>query len=639
MFEIKAPFKPQGDQPAAIAKIAEGFNQHKRQVLLGATGTGKTFTMAHIIETLGTPTLVLCHNKTLAAQLWAELQGFFPENAVEFFISYYDYYQPESYLPARDLYIEKDMSINEKIERMRLSAMHSLATREDVIVVASISCIYGLGDPEEFRSLVLPVAVGEQISRKALISRLVQLLYERNDTELKPGRFRVRGDTIDIVPGYGEQVLRISLFDDVVESLSEYTSVEMKKVADFKHLRIFPARNFVFSEPRIKKALQTIATELEDTLPSLEPLAAHRLKQRTEYDLEMIREVGHCKGIENYSRHFDGRTVGQPPNTLIDFFPKDFLMIIDESHVTIPQAHGMWKGDKSRKTNLIDYGFRLPSAYDNRPLTFEELDTKLDRVLYVSATPGDYEMKIAGQVVEQIIRPTGLLDPVIDVRPIDGQVTDLVKECKITIGSGYKVFVTTLTKRMAEHLTEFLSKEGLRTRYLHSEIDSLERTEILRQLRAGEYDVLVGINLLREGLDIPEVALVAILDADKEGFLRTARSLIQTMGRAARNSQGRVVMYADKMTEAMRAAIDETQRRRAIQIEYNEVHGIEPTTIIKAVPDAATEVKDVKAIPKGEIPALVEQLQEQMELAAENLEFERAMEIRDRIREYQKKLD
>lgn len=639
MFVLKAPFSPQGDQPKAIAQVERGFvSGMKRQVLLGATGTGKTFTMAQMIARLQRPTLVLCHNKTLAAQLWAELQGFFPENAVEYFISYYDYYQPESYVPERDLYIEKDTSVNEKIERMRLSAAHSLATRDDVIIVASVSCIYGLGDPDEFSKLVIPVSVRQRWTRGELIARLIAVQYQRNDLDIKPGRFRVRGDTIDIIPGYDEKILRISLFGDVVESISEHASVSMDKLTDLASIRIFPARNYVFSDPKIERALHTIKEELESVLPTLGMLEAHRLKQRTDYDLEMIKEMGFCTGIENYSRHFDGRNPGEPPYTLIDFFPKDFLMIIDESHVSVPQVHGMWKGDRSRKKNLIDYGFRLPSAFDNRPLTFEEFDAKLDKVLYVSATPGDYELGVSSQVVEQIIRPTGLLDPLIEVKGTDGQIPDLVEQATAVIASGYRVLVTTLTKRMAEHLTDYLGAAGLKVRYLHSEIDTIERTEIIRQLRAGVFDILVGINLLREGIDIPEVALVAILDADKEGFLRNARSLIQTIGRAARNTEGRVIMYADKMTESMERAIAETNRRRAIQESYNKEHGVVPRTIIKPVPDAQIAVKDVKSLPRSDLPALIVQLQSAMEQAAENLEFERAIQIRDQIREYERRL-
>jgi len=544
-FVLKAPFSPQGDQPKAIKQILASYSKSSRQVLLGATGTGKTFTMAHVVQNLNKPTLVLCHNKTLAAQLWSELQTFFPKNAVEYFISYYDYYQPESYIPSRDLYIEKDMSINEKIERMRLSAIYSLSTRSDVIVVSSVSCIFGLGDPSEFNKMTLKISVGDKIDRKTIISHLISLQYKRNDLELKSGRFRVRGDTIDLVPGYSENIIRISLFDDEVESITEHHHIDLKKTNNFDSIKIFPSHNFVVSDTKKQKAITTIQEELDGILPDLEPIESHRINQRTKFDLEMIQEVGTCKGIENYSRHFDGRSPGQPPYTLLDYFGDDFLMIIDESHVTLPQVHGMYKGDKSRKKNLIDYGFRLPSAYDNRPLTYQEFDKKLKKVLYVSATPGDYELEISDNVVEQIIRPTGLLDPVVEVRSSENQVIDLVNESKKVINDGFKVLVTTLTKRMAEHLTDYLGQKGLRVRYLHSEIETIERTEIIRQLRANEFDVLVGINLLREGLSGLTPKQIMEIDPD---FLEDAK-IVKALSASRENAAIDSFEYMQRKTK------------------------------------------------------------------------------------------
>ncbi|MFW5746253.1 MAG: excinuclease ABC subunit UvrB [Nanoarchaeota archaeon] len=639
-FRLESPFEPQGDQPEAIRKLAAAFRSGtQRQTLLGVTGSGKTFTMAHVIRELGRPTLILSHNKTLAAQLYNEMQMLFPDNAVEYFVSYYDYYQPESYIPATDTYIEKETQINERIERLRLSAMHSLVTRKDVIIVSSVSCIYSAGDPADFRSMIVPIRKGEEMGRQTLLRHMVNLQYERNDVELKQGRFRARGDIVDIIPGYGENIIRVVFFGDEIEEITERDPITLEKLHAYDDYVLYPARQFVFEEGKIEHALVSIREELESVLPAMDMLEAHRLKQRTRYDVEMIKELGFCTGIENYSRHFDGRKPGQAPYSLIDYFDDDFLMIIDESHVTIPQVHGMYKGDRSRKKNLIENGFRLPSAFDNRPLKFEEFDAKLDKVLYVSATPAEYETTVSGQIVEQIIRPTGLLDPIIDVRPQEGQIENLLDEINSVVKKKQKVLVTTLTKRMAEHLTDYLAEKGVRTRYLHSDIDTLDRTEIIRQLRADEFDVLVGINLLREGLDIPEVALVAILDADKEGFLRNTRSLVQTIGRAARNAEGRVVMYADKMTDSMKAALEETSRRRERQMAFNEEHGITPKTIIKPVKKEGHEVRDVKHIPKSDLPGIVMRIEEEMRDAAAELDFERAIMLRDRLKKVQDQLD
>jgi excinuclease ABC B subunit len=598
-----------------------------------------TFAMSHIIQNLNLPTLILTHNKTLTAQLYNEMKDFFPNNAVDYFVSYFDYFQPESYLPASDTYIEKDSAVNPQIEQLRLRATMSLATRRDVIIVASISCIYGLGDPSEFKAMSFALEVGMSISRKAILEKFIEMQYERNDADLKPGMFRVRGDVIDIIPGYAKHIIRIELFGDEIESITEVHTLEQKKLQTYQVYILFPARHFVTSQYKLEKAVQTIKEELATRLPELEQLEAHRLKQRTNYDLEMIQELGYCNGIENYSRHFDGRLPGTPPFTLIDFFPDDFLLIVDESHVTIPQVHGMYKGDRSRKQSLIDYGFRLPSAYDNRPLTFEEFDAKLDRVLYVSATPSEYELKVSEQIAEMVVRPTGLVDPPITVRPKEGQMDDLLLEIQATTQAGFRTFVTTLTKKMAENLCEYLTKKNVKVRYLHSEIETLERTEILRQLRLGKFDVLVGINLLREGLDVPEVALVAILDADKEGFLRNSKSLIQTCGRAARNADGRVLFYADTMTRSMQETISEITRRREKQIAYNAKRGIVPQTILKPIQEKAIgKVKDKKHIPKTEVEAMIVQLTEEMDLASETLDFERAIELRDEIALLKKRL-
>lgn len=632
IFKLHSDFAMSGDQPTATKTLVNGFqHQQRRQTLLGVTGSGKTFTMANIIAALDLPVLILSHNKTLTAQLYNEFKDFFPENAVEYFVSYYDYYQPESYVVATDTYIEKEAQINEKLEQMRLSATMALATRKDVILVSSISCIYGLGDPEEFKSLSARFSVGQKISRSDIIALFLQIQYERNDTDLKSGRFRVRGDVIDVIPGYARNIIRISLFGNEIETIEEFSFPDTKRLFTYDSYVLFPARHYVLPQEKINQALQDIENELEARLPELGMVEAHRLRQRTKYDLEMIKEMGYCTGIENYSRHFEKRPAGKPPFTLIDFFPKEFLLIVDESHVTIPQIHGMYKGDRARKTNLIEHGFRLPSAYDNRPLMFDELDKKLHDVLYVSATPSEYELKVSSQVAEQLVRPTGLVDPPIIVKPSTGQMQDLLEQIEQVKKLGFRTLVTTLTKRMAENLSEFLSKQKVKVRYLHSEIETLERNEIIRQLRLGTFDVLVGINLLREGLDIPEVALVAILDADKEGFLRDARSLIQTAGRAARNVDGRVIFYADTVTRSMRTAMDEINRRRVKQLEYNRVHGIVPKTIIKAIREEVTKIKDIKHIPKAEIPSIIEELQIQMDQASEELNFEKAIEIRDRI--------
>ncbi len=630
-FNLTTEIVPKGGQPDAIRKLTAGYARSPRQTLLGITGSGKTFVMANVIQNIGRPTLVLAHNKTLAAQLYAELKSLFPKNRVEYFVSYYDYYQPESYIPQSDTYIEKDSSRNEKIEQMRLCATASLLSRDDVIIVSSISCIYGLGDPKDFWEMSISLEKSMQISREQIIKKLVDVQYERNDIVLEPGNFRVRGDVIDVIPGYDDNILRIELFGDEIERIREVHKIDGHIIGELDSIKIFPAKHFVTPESKQEAAMKSILSELEKHLPTLGPLEAHRLEKRTNYDMEMLRELGYCTGVENYSRHFESRKAGTPPHCLLDFFPDDFLLIIDESHQTIPQAHGMYKGDYARKKNLVDYGFRLPSAFDNRPLKFTEFEKYFRHVIFVSATPSEYEMRTSGQVVEQIIRPTGLLDPTIDVRPTKNQVDDLMHEIKEAAAKGWRTLVTTLTKRMAEDLTDYLAKAGIKVRYLHSEIDTIERTEIIRQLRLNEFDVLVGINLLREGLDIPEVALVAILDADKEGFLRNERSLIQTIGRAARNAQGRVIMYADKITGGMRQAIDVTQKRRAAQDTFNKEHGITPRTVVKGIGEAQTEIKTIKHLARKDLPQEIIRLEAQMRIAAENLEFEEAIKLRDRI--------
>lgn len=635
-FKLQTNYKPTGDQPQAIKKLSDGYFKHGQQTLLGVTGSGKTFTMANVIQKVQKPTLVLAHNKTLAGQLFEEFKEMFPDNKVCFFISYYDYYQPESYLPATDTYIEKETDVNERIEEYRHEAASAVVSRDDVIVVASVSCIYGLGDPNLYSKNIINIQKGQEFGRDNLMRQLVKVQFERNDTEIKAGLFRVRGNTIDFVQGYGGSIFRINFDQDKIESIYEIEPVNMKVIEERKDLMIYPATPFMIDDVSTERALKSIEDELKKQLPKLGELEAHRLEKRTRYDMAMIKEIGYCKGIENYSRHFDNRKAGQPAQTLLNFFPDEFLFIIDESHQTLPQVRGMHKGDRSRKKNLIDNGFRLPSAYDNRPLTFEEFEKYLKHTLYTSATPGDYEFEHSGQVIEQIIRPTGLIDPEIEVRPIEGQMDDLILEIKKTKEQGNRTLVTTLTKRMAEDLTDYLLKKNIKVHYMHSEIDTLERTEIIHDLRRGKYDVLVGINLLREGLDIPEVGLVAILDADKESFLRDARSLIQTTGRAARNVDGHVIMYADKITKSMKEAIKETERRRKKQIEYNQKNNITPQSIIKKIKEKPSVVKEeIKKYNLKKVESvqdLLIELETQMRIAAENLDFEKAIEIRDEIR-------
>jgi excinuclease ABC subunit B len=638
-FQLVSAFSPAGSQPEAIKKLVDGIVDNTRfQTLLGVTGSGKTFTIANVIAAAQKPTLVIAHNKTLAAQLYQEFCDFFPNNRVEYFVSYYDYYQPESYIPAKDQYIEKDSAINPKIEMLRLSATASLSFRSDVIVVASVSCIFGLGNPENFRNMGFDLSVGQRIGRNGIMSRLLDIQFERNDIDLGPGRFRVKGDTIDIVPGYFNDIIRVELFGDEIERISEVDKNTGAKKEEMKYFYVYPARHFVTPDSARIAAVVSIKKELEEVLPRLGMIEAHRLRQRTNFDVEMIEETGSCKGIENYSRHFDGRKAGEKPYCLLDYFPEDFLLIIDESHQTIPQLHGMYNGDRSRKETLVEYGFRLPSALDNRPLRFHEFEQYMQEVVFVSATPGPYELRHSSQVVEQIIRPTGLVDPAVDVRPIEGQTEDVIREIQKTIARGDRVLVTTLTKKLAEELSEYLADRGVRTRYLHSEIQTLERSEIIRELRLGKFDVLVGINLLREGLDIPEVGFIGILDADKEGFLRDAKSLIQIIGRAARNVNARVVLYADTITESMKAALSETKRRRDMQIGYNEEHHIAPQTIIKPVKQKEVEIRDTRHVPKSEIPNVMIELEKQMRDAAENLDFERAIALRDQIKKLNERL-
>jgi len=633
-FKLVSGFEPEGDQAKAIEKLVFGLKQGmKHQTLLGVTGSGKTFTVANVISKVQRPTLVISHNKTLAAQLYSEFRAFFPENAVEYFVSYYDYYQPEAYIPQTDTYIEKDASINEEINRMRLSATRSLFERRDVIVVSSVSCIYGIGSPEEWQNMSLFIRKGEETERGVILSRLVEMQYERNDIDFSPGKFRVRGDTIDVYPSYAPDGIRLELFGDEIDRISEFDILTGKTINQKDAVVIYPAKHFVMPQEKIEAAIVSIEAELRDRLRELKSmgkiLEAARLEQRTRFDIEMMREIGYCQGIENYSRHMDGRRAGEPPYTLLDYFPKDFLIVIDESHVTIPQLRGMHAGDRARKESLVDYGFRMPSAFDNRPLTFKEFEERVNQILYVSATPSEYELTHSVQVVEQIIRPTGLVDPEIVVKPVKGQIDDLMAEIRAKTDRKHRVLVTTLTKRMAEDLTEYLIGAGIRARYMHSEIDTLERLEIIRSLRLGEFDVLVGINLLREGLDLPEVALVAILDADKEGFLLSERSLLQTIGRTSRNVEGRVVMYADRITGSMQRAIDETNRRREMQIKYNREHNITPQTIVKAV--EKREITEETVPPEKDIICYIMELEAEMQRAASDLEFEKAAGIRDKI--------
>ncbi|WP_195466652.1 excinuclease ABC subunit UvrB [Clostridium perfringens] len=650
-FKIQSKFKPTGDQPKAIDTLVQSIeNGNRGQTLLGVTGSGKTFTMANIIERTQKPTLILAHNKTLAAQLCDEFKEFFPDNIVEYFVSYYDYYQPEAYVPQTDTFIEKDASINDEIDKLRHSATSALLERRDVIIVASVSCIYGLGNPEEYKKLTISLRPGMIKDRDEVIKKLIEIQYERNDIDFARGTFRVRGDNLDIIPSSSSSKgIRIEFFGDEIDRIREFDVLTGNIIGERQHVSITPASHFAASEETLEKSIRVIEDELEDRLKVLTAedkiLEAQRLKQRTNYDIEMIREMGYCQGIENYSRILDGRMPGTPPQTLLDYFPEDFLMFIDESHVTLPQVRAMYAGDRSRKTSLVDFGFRLPCAFDNRPLKFSEFESKINQVVFVSATPGEYELDHSEIVAEQIIRPTGLLDPVIEIRPIQGQIDDLYGEIQRTVQRGFRVLITTLTKRMAEDLTKYLKDLNVKATYMHSDIDTLERMKIIRELRLGEVDVLIGINLLREGLDIPEVALVAILDADKEGFLRSETSLIQTIGRAARNSESKVIMYADNITKSMDKSIKETERRRVIQMEYNEEHNITPTTVIKGVRDIieATKVSEekenyeseVKKAAKKDIPIekLIEQYEEEMKEAAKNLQFERAAELRDIIKD------
>ncbi len=653
-FNLKAPYQPTGDQPEAIQQLVQGLRKgYRNQVLLGATGTGKTYTIANIIAQVQKPALVMAHNKTLAAQLYAEFKDFFPDNAVEYFVSYYDYYQPEAYVPQHDLYIEKETDINEEIDRLRLAATAALMSRRDVIIVASVSAIYGLGSPDAYGKVVLHLEAGAIYRRNALLRQLVESQYQRNDLEVRPGVFRVRGDTLDIHPAYEDRrAYRVTFFGDEIERIIALNPVTGEIYEELDKVDIYPAKHYIAEEDRLKQAIADIEAELEERLVYFRGegklLEAQRLEQRTRYDLEMLREVGYCSGIENYSRHLDQRAAGTHPWTLIDYLPSDYLLVLDESHMTVPQIRGMYNGDRSRKSVLVEYGFRLPSAMDNRPLKFDEFEEAMGQTIYNSATPGPYEMQRADQVVEQIIRPTGLLDPAVEVRPSQGQVDDLVKEIRQRIEVGERVLVTTLTKRMAEDLSDYLMELGIKVHYLHSEVETLDRIGILRDLRTGVFDVIVGINLLREGLDLPEVSLVAILDADKEGFLRSETALVQTIGRTARNVNGRVIMYADKMTDSMKHAIDETNRRRQKQAAYNLEHGIEPVSIIKAVRDITDRISLDHAIaepkatysagkqatlPKGELQRIIAELEKQMKQAAKDLEFEKAAALRDQIYE------
>ncbi len=654
-FKLQAPYKPTGDQPQAIAELVKGFKEGNQfQTLLGVTGSGKTFTMANVIQELQKPTLVIAHNKTLAAQLYGEFKEMFPENAVEYFVSYYDYYQPEAYVPSSDTYIAKDSSVNDEIDKLRLSATASLIERKDVIIVSSVSCIYGLGEPENFEKMMVSLRPGMQKDRDEVLRQLVDIQYDRNDMDFKRGTFRVRGDVLEIIPANeADTAVRVEFFGDEIDRITEIDVLTGEIKGKLEHIAIFPASHYVVPMEQIQRAAKAIETELEERIRYFKGedklLEAQRISERTNFDIEMLKETGFCSGIENYSRHLSGLEPGVPPNTLMDYFPDDFLIIIDESHMTVPQIRGMYAGDQSRKATLVDYGFRLPSAKDNRPLNFQEFESKIDQVLFVSATPGEYEANHELLRTEQIIRPTGLLDPKIEVRPVEGQVDDLVGEVNKTVKAGHKILITTLTKRMAEDLTDYMRELGIRVKYLHSDIDTLERTEIIRDMRLDVFDVLVGINLLREGLDIPEIALVAILDADKEGFLRSETSLIQTVGRAARNSEGRVIMYADTITDSMHLAISETERRRDLQQKYNEAHGITPQTIRKSVRDlisiskeiAQKELqfeKDPESMDRKELEKLVADIDKKMKKAAAELNFEAAAQLRDQMIELKKQL-
>jgi excinuclease ABC subunit B len=647
-FQLVSDFQPTGDQPTAIKGLVAGLSEgHRHQTLLGATGTGKTFTVAQVVQAVNRPTLIMCHNKTLAAQLYSEFKEFFPYNAVEYFVSYYDYYQPEAYVPQKDLFVEKETDINEDIDRLRLSATTSVLSRRDVLIVASVSCIYGLGNPDAYHSGVLALKAGQMIRRDMILRHLVGIHYSRNEFELRPGTFRAKGDTLEVMPAYGEQAIRIAMFGDEIERIQYINALTGEILDSVAEIEIFPAKHFITEEDNLQAAINGIEQELKDRLSELAKedrlLEMQRLEQRVQYDLEMLRELGYCSGIENYSRHLDQRPPGSPPWTLLDYMPPDFLLVIDESHMTIPQIRGMYGGDRSRKQTLVDYGFRLPSALDNRPLNFEEFEQRVKQAIYTTATPGPYEEEHAQQVVQQIIRPTGILDPEIEVRPVRGQVDDLLGEIQARVNIGQRTLVTTLTKRMSEDLADYLQEMGIKVHYLHSEIDTLERIDILRDLRMGVYDVVVGINLLREGLDLPEVSLVAILDADKQGFLRSASALIQNIGRAARHIDGRVLMYADKITDAMRTAIDETNRRREVQGAYNEKHGIKPRQIIKEIrdltesvrqsaqPEAAAKEKSMADLSKLELDQAIKDLERQMKQAAKELEFEKAAMLRDQV--------
>ena len=634
-FQLKSEYVPTGDQPQAIDELVKGVSKNKIQTLLGVTGSGKTFTIANAIQKTGKNTLVISHNKTLAAQLYSELKQFFPKNNVGYFVSYYDYYQPESYMPQTDTYIEKDTQINEKIEKMRLEATAMLLSGEPTIIVATVSCIYSLGSPREWEDMSVTIKTGQEISRSSIIKKLVNARYERNDLVIEPGNFRVKGDTLDIIPAYSEDIVRISLFGDEAEKITLLDHVSLKEKRKVSQIKIYPAKHYIIAKDVKDKAIKSIREELKQRLPELNELERQRLEMRTKYDLEMIQELGYCSGIENYSRHFDGRKPGEQAFCLLDFFGDDFLLVIDESHVTMPQMHGMYKGDHSRKKELITYGFRLPSAFDNRPLKFEEFEKYIKNTIFASATPSEYERKKSFQIVEQLVRPTGLVDPPVEVRPTKNQMDDLISEINKRAKKDQRVLVTTLTKRMAEDLAEYLSKKDVKVRYMHSEIEVLQRTELIRQLRLGEFDVLVGINLLREGLDIPEVSLVAILDADKEGFLRNNTSLIQTFGRAARNVDSAVIMYADIVTQSMKAAMSETNRRRTKQLEYNKKFNITPKTIIKSIPEQETTLDDIKNKSTSDLTRDAIDIEATMKKYAEDLDFERAIECRERLKRIQ----